>query len=173
MIWWRKALYDTCSLITLDKLLLERAALVRHFPKSILALEESFCGDQLRKATARRMKGRVTIHELPTTTELTRILSSARLPKGLAEVDTLVYATAVHYGLSVVTADRQLGRVIRDMGLQVTNMALILRDLVRSKKLAASGCERLLRGLAERNDLVLGTPSPTWAELQKHTFPDR
>jgi len=173
MIWWKRALYDTCSLITLDKLLLERAALVRHFPKSILALEESFSADQLRKATARRMKGRVTIHELPTTTELTRILSSAGLPEGLAEVDTLVYATAVHYGLSVVTADRQLGRVIRDARLQVANMALILRDLVHARKLTVSGCERLLQGLTDRNDLVLGTPSPTWAELEKHKFPDR
>ena len=54
MTWWKKALYDTCSLITLDKLLLERAALVRHFPKSILALEKSFTVDQLRKDAAPR-----------------------------------------------------------------------------------------------------------------------
>ena len=56
MAWWKEALYDTCSLITRDKLLLERAALARHFPKSILALEESFSADQLRKETAGRMK---------------------------------------------------------------------------------------------------------------------
>lgn len=173
MTWWKKALYDTCSLITLDKLLLERAALVRHFPMSILALEKSFSADQLRKDTARRMKARVTIHELPSTAELTGILSSAGLSKALAEVDTLVYATAVHFGLSVVTGDRQLGRAIRDAGLRVADMALILRELVHSRRLAASGCERLLEALADRDDFLLGAQSPNWAELEKHKFPDR
>jgi hypothetical protein len=173
MTWWKKALYDTCSLLTLDKLLLERAALVRHFPRSILALEKSFTVDQLRRDTARRMKAKVTIQELPSTTELTGILSSAVLPKALAEVDTLIYATAVHYGLSVVTGDRQLGRAVRDKGCRVADMALILRELVHSKRLTASGCERLLQGLAHRNDFLLRSPSPTWAELEKHTFPDR
>ncbi|MCI0456000.1 MAG: hypothetical protein L0Z62_03345 [Gemmataceae bacterium] len=38
MSWWKTALYDTCSIITLDKLLLERASLARHFPTSIAAL---------------------------------------------------------------------------------------------------------------------------------------
>jgi len=173
MSWWTTALYDTCSLITLDKLLLERAALVRHFPKSILALERSFCGDQLRKDTAERMRVRVTMQELPSAAELTRILSSAGLSKALAEVDTLVYATAVHFGLSVVTGDRQLGRAIRDAGLGVADMALILRELVHSRRLTESGCERLLQELAARDDFLLRSPSPTWAELAKHKFPDR
>lgn len=158
MSWWTTALYDTCSLITLDKLLLEPAALVRHFPKSILALERSFSGDQLRQDTARRMRGRVTIQGLPSTAELRRILSSAGLPKALAQVDTLVYATAVHFGLSVVTADRQLGRAIRDAGLPVADMASILRELVRSGKLTASECQRLLQRLAARRDFYTGGP---------------
>ena len=173
MKWWTKALYDTCSLITLDKLLLERAAFARHFPKRILALEKSFSADQLREETVQRMQDRVTLQELPSTSDLTTILSSAGLPKALAEVDTLIYATSVHFGLSVVTGDRQLGRAVRDAGLHVGNMAMILHELVQSRKLAASGCERLLKALADRNDLLLGTPSPSWEELKKHTFPDR
>ncbi len=173
MTWWKKALYDTCSLITLDKLLLERAALIRHFPRSILAIEKSFTADQLRKDTARRIRAKVTIQALPPTSELTRILSSVALPKALAEVDTLIFATAVHYGLSVVTGDRQLGRAVRDKGCRVADMALILRELVHTRKLTASGCERLLQGLADRDDFVLKSPSPTWAELEKHTFPGR
>jgi hypothetical protein len=168
-----KALYDTCSLITLDKLLLERPALARHFPKRILVLEQSFSTDLVREETVQRMQERVTPQELPSTSELTTILSSAALPTGLAEVDTLIYATAVHFGLSVVTGDRQLGRAIRDARLHVENMAMILRELVHSKKLAASGCEKLLQALADRNDLLLGKPSPTWAELENHRFPDR
>jgi len=167
------ALYDTCSIITLDKLLLDRPAFARFFPKNVLALEKSFSADQLREETVERMKKRVSYHELPTTSDLTTILSSVGLPKALAEVDTLIYATSVHFGLSVVTGDRQLGRAVRDAGLHVGNMAMILRKIVQSNKLAASGCERLLKALADRNELLLGTPSPTWDELEKHTFPDR
>ena len=173
MKWWMKALYDTCSLITLDKLLLERPALARYFPKCVLALEQSFSADRLREETALRMHDRVTLQELPPTSDLTTLLTSARLPKGLAEVDELIYVTSVHFGLSVVTGDRQLGRAVRDVGLHVEDMAMILRELVHSKKIAASACEKLLQALADRNDLLLGTASPTWKELRKHTFPDR
>ena len=173
MYWWTKALYDTCAIITLDKLLLERPAFVRHFPKRILVLEKSFSADQLREATIQRMQDRVTFQELPSTRDLTRILSTAGLSKALAAVDTLIYATSVHFGLSVVTGDQRLGRAARDAGLQVGNMAMILRELVNGNKLAISGCEQLLKTLADRNDLLLGTASPTWDELKKHTFPDR
>ncbi len=173
MSWWTRALYDTCSIITLDKLLLERAALVRYFPNRMLALDQTFSGDQLRHETAERIRGNVSIQELPSTSELAAILATAGLPRALASVDTLIYATAVHFGLSVVTGDRQLGRAIRDVGLQVADMAMILRELVHSKKLAASGCERLLKGLANRDDFILGTPTPTWEQLEQHSFPDR
>jgi hypothetical protein len=75
MSWWKTALYDTCSIITLDKLFLERASLARHFPTSIAALEESFTADQLREETAERMRQRVTICPLPPTANLTSILT--------------------------------------------------------------------------------------------------
>jgi hypothetical protein len=117
MSWWKTALYDTCSLITLDKLILERAALAGHFPSTILALEESLSADQLREETAQRMRSRVTICGLPTLAELSAIFASAYLSKALARVDTLVYATAVHGRLSVVTADKRLAKAIRAAGL--------------------------------------------------------
>lgn len=173
MTWWKQSLYDTCSLITLDKLLLERATMARHFPKSILALEKSFSADQLRVQTAKRVRRRVTIQELPSTQDLATVFASTALSPALAEVDKLVFATALHFQLSVVTADRRLGRVVLDAGLQVIDFASILRELVHAKRLSANGCEQLLVGLAQRNDLLLGTPSPTWTELQSHSFPDR
>jgi hypothetical protein len=173
MNWWTTALYDTCSLITLDKLLLERPALARFFPKRCLALETSFSANQLREDTVERMRDRVVLQELPSAGDLAAILSSAGLPKALSEVDTLIYATSVHVGLAVVTGDRQLGRAVRDAGFQVGNMAMILRELVHTKRLASSGCERILKALANRSDLLLGTASPTWEDLEKHTFPDR
>jgi hypothetical protein len=172
MSWWRTALVDTCSIITLDKLLLERASLAKHFPASIAALEESFTADQLREETALRMRQRVTICPLPSSAELSSILSSVRLSKALAEVDKLVYAAAVHHQLAVVTADRRLARALRVRGLQVGNMALVLRELVFAKKLTEKSCEKLLVALAARKDFLLGTPTPTWADLRAHAFPD-
>lgn len=47
MSWWKTAIYDTCSLITLDKLLQERRSLSRYFPKKLLALEVSLSADQM------------------------------------------------------------------------------------------------------------------------------
>ena len=96
MSWWKKALYDTCSLITLDKLLLQRAAIARHFSSSIMALEESFTADQLREETAKRMRTRVTLCPLPTPAQVASLLASAKLPTAFSEVDRLIYATAVH-----------------------------------------------------------------------------
>ncbi len=55
MPWWDNALYDTCSLITLDKLLLDHPELAHYF-RHVVALEASFSADQLREATAQRMR---------------------------------------------------------------------------------------------------------------------
>ncbi len=168
MTWWNTALYDTCSLITLDKLLLERPGLVRHFPTSILALEESFTEDQLRAETIGRIRPRVTVCALPPLQDLAGILSATRLSKALAVVDTLVYATAIHGRHAVVTADKQLTRALRSAGIRVGNMALILHDLVLAKSLSEQVCENLLLRLVARNDFLLGTPTPTWAALSDY-----
>ena len=55
MSWWTTAIYDTCSLITLDKLLQERRSISRYFPKKVLALEVSLSADQMYSETAERM----------------------------------------------------------------------------------------------------------------------
>ena len=104
MSWWKTTLYDTCSLITLDKLLQDRPSLSRWFPKKFLALEASLSADQMYSETAERMKEIVEHCPLPTPTELANLLSSARLSKALADVDKLIFATAVQSGLAVVTA---------------------------------------------------------------------
>lgn len=171
MSWWKTALYDTCSLITLDKLLLERAALVRHFSTSIMALEESFTADQVREETAKRMRARVTMCPLPTPAQLASLLALSKLSRALAQVDRLVYATAVQGRLSVVTADTRLAKALRAKRIRVGNMALILQELVFTKKLSETGCDKLLLGLASRNDYLLGTPTPCWADLRDYSFP--
>ena len=171
MSWWKTALYDTCSLITLDKVLLDRPILLRQFPSSILALDESFTMDQMRVETADRMRARVTLQELPSTAELAGLLSAAQLSRALSAVDTLVYATAIHAQLPVVTADKRLARAIDGQGLHVGNMAVILKELVSTNRLTERACEKVLVGLAARKDLILGLPNPTWDVLKDYRFP--
>jgi predicted nucleic acid-binding protein len=172
MSWWKTALYDTCSLITLDKVIQERRTFSRHFPKKILSLEESFSADQMREDTAVRMRELVEICQLPPTTELAQLLSSSGLSKALSDVDKLVFATAVHSGIAVVTGDKRLARAIQGKGLVAGNMALILKELVETKKLKSTAVEKILHGLADRKDYLLGIPRPKWDDLKKYTFPD-
>jgi hypothetical protein len=128
--------------------------------------------DQMYEETAERMREIVDICELPPLTELANLLSSAGLPKSLSDVDKLVFATAVHAELPVVTGDLRLAKVIRKRKLEVGNMALILKELVQTKKLNPAVVESLLQGLANRKDYLLGIPNPTWSKLKDYTFPD-
>jgi hypothetical protein len=171
MSWWKAALFDTCSLITLDKLLLVRPGLARQFPSSILALAESFTKDQMREETVQRMYRRVTVQELPPAAELAALLSAARLPRALADVDRLVYATAVHAQVAAVTADKRLARAVQGQGLTVGNMAVILKELVAAGRLTEAGCARVLAGLAAQHDFILPVSNPTWDDLKDYVFP--
>lgn len=172
MSWWKTAIYDTCSLITFDKLIQERRSIARLFPKKVLALEVSLSADQMYQETADRMRERIEIIEPPPLTELASLLSTAGLPKSLSDVDKLVYATVVHGQIAAVTGDIRLAKAIRQRGLDVGNMALILKELVQTNKIKSSVVESLLQGLADRKDFLLGMPKPTWDDLKDYTFPD-
>jgi hypothetical protein len=89
MPWWDNALYDTCSLMTLDKLLLDHPELAHSFRHGV-ALEASFLAEQLRETTAQRLRQRVTPSAMPRTSDIARILATAGLPRTLADVDRLV-----------------------------------------------------------------------------------
>ena len=172
MSWWTTAIYDTCSLITLDKLLQERRSISRYFPKKVLALEVSLSADQMYSETAERMGELVEICPPPPLTELASLLSTSGLPKSLSDVDKLVFATAVHTEIAVVTGDKRLAKAVRKHGQDVGNLALILQELVLTNKLRSSLVEKLLQGLADRKDYLLGIPNPTWSDLKSYTFPD-
>jgi hypothetical protein len=173
MNWWNQALFDTCSVITLDKLRQEEPMLARHFSASIRVILATFSEDQLNEDTSGRMRPILTLQEIPSNEELAKFLKKFNPSIALSDVDKLVLATAVLNKLAVVTADRQLGKAVVAAGLQVANMALILKELVNTKKLSQSHCEKLLIALARRNDLILGTKTPTWPDLKKHRFPQR
>ena len=117
------------------------------------------------------MRPRVTFRPLPTPLQLAKLLAPGKLSKALSQVDRLVYATAVNSKLAVVTGDKGLAKAVRSKKFKVGNLALILRELVLSKKLTKKDCEKLLVGLASRQDFILGIPTPRWANLQDYTFP--
>ena len=101
-------------------------------------LEASFSADQLRETTAQRMRQRVTLSAMPRASDFARILATAGLPRALADVDRLVYATAVHQGMTVVTGDIRLARALTRHGQYVGNMALILKTLVTTHMVSPS-----------------------------------
>ena len=173
MDWWNQALFDTCSVITLDKLRQEEPQIARYFSVSIKVIAATFSEDQLNEDTSARMQQVLTLQEIPSNAELAKFHKKFKPSIALSDVDKLVFATAVLNKLAVVTADRQLGKAIVTAGLQVANMALILKELVNTKKLSQTHCEKLLIALALRNDLILGTKTPTWLDLKKHKFPHR
>jgi hypothetical protein len=172
MSWWTTAIYDTCSLITFDKLLQESRSLARCFPKKLLVLDVSLTADQMRADTAERLRDLVEICPLPPLADLRLLLTSSSLSKSLSEVDKLLFVTAVHTQRAVVTGDRRLALALRKRDLQVGNMALVLKELVQTRKLTSTRVESLLQHLADRKDFVLGTPTPTWNDLRDYTFPD-
>jgi hypothetical protein len=172
MSWWKTAIYDTCSLITLDKLIQGRPSLTRSLPKKILALEVSFSAEQMLEETSKRMKARTEFFSLPSPTELANLLLTSGLPKTLSDVNKLIYATSVRSEIAVVTRDRGLARAIQQRKLNVGNVGSILRDLVETKKLRSTAAESMLIDLAARKDYLLGIPNPTWDRLKDYTFPD-
>ena len=130
MDWWNQAIFDTCSVITLDKIRQIDPKIGKCFPKTIRVIDATFAEDQLREDTVNRMR-------------------------------------------PVVTADRQLGKAIKAVSLNVADMATLLRELVQNKKISRSACETLLAELAKRMDLILGTTTPSWNDLRSHSFPHR
>ena len=130
MDWWNQAIFDTCSVITLDKIRQIDPKIGKYFPKTIRVIDATFAEDQLREDTVNRMR-------------------------------------------PIVTADRQLGKAIKAVSLNVADMATLLRELVQNKKISRSACETLLAELAKRMDLILGTTTPSWNDLRSHSFPHR
>ena len=83
----------------------------------------------------------MSICPLPSTEELAAIFAAATLPRALSEVDRLVFAAAIHHQIAVVTADRRLARAIVARQYRTGDMALILRELVLTKRLSRKICE--------------------------------
>ena len=171
MPWWTNALYDTCSLITPDKILLDHPEIEAHV-QPILSIEPCFQADQLRQETAARMQSRVDYLDMPDVPELTRILATAQLSKAIAQVDTFIYATAVHYQYTVITGDKRLAQALVRECLRVGNVALMLKTLVSNQVVSETACNAILADLVTRHDFILPPNRlQTWATLRRYTFP--
>jgi hypothetical protein len=168
--WWNSALYDTCSLITIDKILLDHPEMELHFHE-ILAIEHSFSSDQMLPPTINRMRPRVNLIELPSINELWAIFEKWPLSNALAETDKLVFAAAIHHKHRVVTADRGLAKALRKAQLKVGNCAMILQYLVIHKVLTPSKCDAILASLIKRKDFILPPDLPqNWTTLKSYKF---
>lgn len=169
MNWWDEALFDTCSLITVDKIELDYPELARRFFPTLRAIEPSLSADNLYAETAERLSRRVRLVDLAPIEVIAAILPG--LPSALAEVDRLVYVTAAHFRLNVVTGDRSLGRSCVRAGLPCADIALILRELVESRSLSVAELDSLLIRLRDRNEYILGSSTPDWSSMRRHQFP--
>lgn len=168
---WNNFLYDTCCLITVDKILLDYPLMESYF-QGIMAIEESFSRDRMKEETVNRIRPRVRLVALPPIGTLKTILETNKLPKSLAEVDRLIFAAAVYHSLRVVTADKELAGRLLKLNLDVTNCALILKQLVIDGVIVVPQCEAILASLVARKDHILPPGRPqTWASLEKYRFP--
>jgi hypothetical protein len=132
---WKNALYDTLSLIVLDGVFERKSGVAGRLP-GILAVEESFLPCYMRADIALRMRSRSEVLRLPGPQIVSTILRQTRLPASVAEIDTLVFAAAVHYQVAVVTSDERLEEVLRAARVAVNHIAVFLHEPARLKSRA-------------------------------------
>ena len=127
--------------------------------------------DGLREETRVWFGERISLVEAPDHITLATILLKAGLPRSLAGMDSLLYATAVHHGMKIMTGDRLLARHLGSSGLLAGNVALALKDLTSSEEISVLKCEQILLHLYERHEFILGNLEPTWSSLDCYSFP--
>src|SRR5947209_6676492 len=153
MSWWNEALYDTCSLVGLDAVLQDHAGVRPHFP-AVLAVQASLAAGHVRKETAARIAQFARLCSLPPVKELSRILSLGRLPLALADVDRLVYATAVYHRHPVVTGDGSLAVALAKSRLRAGGLASVLKEMSQDGALSQADYAEIAAGLATRRGLL-------------------
>jgi hypothetical protein len=156
MSWWNEALYDTCSLVTLDAVLRDHAEARPHFP-AILAVQASLAAGHVRKETAARIAQFARLCCLPPVKELNRILSVGRLPLAFADVDRLIYAAAVYHRHHVITGDGNLAAALAKCHLRAGTLARALKELASKGVLSEPEHEEIVTGLAARKRFSVGS----------------
>jgi hypothetical protein len=170
--WWDSAIWDTCSLITLDLILQCDEGLGPLFGTP-LYVEPSLSKDNLRPETAARIQRFVgSPVAMPDLVTLHQILHQAQLSRAISDVDQAVFAAAVHHGFAVATGDIPLAKALKRRRHPVGNVLTILQELVRSGRLAEADCNALLQQLEEQEEYLLPPDGPKgWAGLRSYRFP--
>ena len=99
------------------------------------------------------------------------IIQKNALSRKLANVDVMVFATAVHYQYPVITGDSNLAKAVKKIKQPVGNIALILKELLQNKLISEPLCQSILDDLAKRNDYILSIDDITCNALKKYQFP--
>jgi hypothetical protein len=156
MSWWNEALYDTCSLVTLDAVLRDHAEVRPYFP-AVLAVQASLATGHVRKETAAQIAQFARLCSLPPVKELNRILSVGRLPLALADVDRLIYAVAVYHRHHVITGNENLTVALAKCRLRAGTLARALKELASKGVLSQPRHDQIVAALAARNGLMAGS----------------
>lgn len=173
MTWWHTALFDSCSLITLDKMIQVSPGLERHFPPSVTVIKDSLEMDGVYPATISRLSERINRMDSIGGAVLENILAKIQVPLGLSQVDRIILANAIHFKMSVVTADRKMAITLRRLGTEVSNMALLLKGFVVEKFIDSREVERILQELANRGEILIHGSDLSWEALSQYEFPRR
>lgn len=170
-MWWDDAIWDNCSLITLDKALLDHPDLQARFFKRMTTIDVVLTDDNMRPETRSRVEPRISKrYELPSAVEIIRLTSG--LSKKLSQVDALIYATACTHRVPIVTGDSRLARVYEGKSLaRVGSFAGILKQLVEETSLTVDECNGILYDLEMRNEHILRELPQTWDILKDYQFP--
>ena len=111
---WYGALFDSCSLITQAGSGCPGAGrTVPPWPRRDHGALEM---DRVYPETIARLAPRVRLVESASAAVLAEVLENVQVPLGLSGVDRIILATAIHYRMPVVTADKKMALTMRMVG---------------------------------------------------------
>ena len=166
---WYGALFDSCSLITQAGSGCPGA--VRTVPPWPRRYHGALEMDRVYPETIARLAPRIRLVESASAAVLAEVLENVQVPLGLSGVDRIILATAIHYRMPVVTADKKMALTMRMVGGQVWNMAMILQEFVLESLISPAEVERILLELACQNELLIQGGETTWVALAAYQFP--
>jgi len=131
-MWWHNAIYDTCALITLGHIFNCCKSFKKAFPKNIHLVS------------------------LPAPKTLASIVNNANLSRALSLVDTLVFATAAHYSIPLVTHARRMFQhaISHDVIPHAGTVTCVLKILLDSKLVTVSEIRTIFKHLSDKNECI-------------------
>lgn len=168
MMNWKKSLFDTCSLVAVDRLLRGRHGLSRHLPKRIRSLDESLQPAQLSSETAERLRKRTDLLSAPSPQAFIRILRDAKFTAAASDYERQMFAAAVHHDLPVVTGERELSEELRNYGREAASFVGVLWTLASTGQITQPQCVSMTGCLLDCGVAPVGVEA-TWESIEEHS----